>query len=192
MIVYHTVFLTAVLIIFFNIRSCLKYLRAIDNTVGLAMLPPIATTLKDNQHHKKSLRTALNEHKRLMPLWFAGHITFFIMVWVWYSGSATGELSEFAAFLAAVAMTVNISRPLTDPIKWDWLIMWRSGVQAVMVVVQREMVVARIAEIKACDDAASDPVAYVELETLYDELERIDRIIGIALGSPQSENEVSP
>lgn len=188
MIAYHIVFSIACVAILYNIRSCLQYLRSIDNTVALALRKPVAEALKDNKHHKKSLRTAINEHKRLMSAWFTGHASFMTMVSVWYLNSGTGELSEFSAFLAAIALTATLARPFTTPIDWNWLVMWNSGVQAVHVICHRESIVDRIAEIKACDDAASDPMAYIELELLHGELERIDRFIGTALGSPQSES----
>lgn len=188
MIAYHIVFAIACAMILYNIRSCLQYLRSIDNTVGVALRKPVAEALKDNPHHRKSLRTAINEHKRLMPAWFIGHLSFMTMIGVWYSSAGTGELSDVSAFLAAIALTATLTRPFTTPIDWNWLVMWNSGVQAVHVICHREAIIGRIAEIKACDDAASDPMAYIELEMLHGELERIDRFIGTALGSPQSES----
>lgn len=188
MSMFNILFATALLIALANVASIVLYVRLINYGLNLASLPPIREALKSNKHYSASVLTSMREHQRYSGFWFGiSQIAVFLIVMTWGFGYFNDEtLTDLDVFFVTIATAVAIGRSLVAPIVSGWLAPWIIGLRAVLVACHKQAIEDRIEEIMACDDSASDPMAYIELQMLAAELERINAAIGTAPGSPQS------
>lgn len=189
MSMFNVVFAFAVLIAVANFLSIVAYVRAIKYSQGLAAMPPIREALKTNKHYEQSVAVSSREMQKFGGIWFGvSQAAILSLVITWVFGALNGgNLSDMDVLSATIALTAVIARPLVAPISSAWLVPWIVGLRAVLVACHKQALEARIEEIMACDDAASDPMAYIELEMLYGELNRINAAIGTQPESQQSE-----
>lgn len=175
MTAFNILFGIALVLALFNLFVTGVYAKSIRQSLENAAFPPLREALKDNNHFTSSTRRAIKEREQYGMFWvpFAWSAVITLIV-AWWTGSDTGMLNDADVLAIVVSLTPAIARHYTHPVRFDWLVIWTTGMESVMLVLKMQAMEARIKELEADEKRAPG-----ELEGLRETLAAFQKATGI-------------